>query len=160
LELNIFSKDFLDFIELLNRYEVKYIIVGGYAVAFHGYPRYTGDLEIWIKNSDINAERIISVLEEFGVNIPDLKKEDLTKDEPMTGLYFGKEPYKIDIIAALDGLTFDECYSNSVTIFINKIEIRYLSFDDLKKNKKLTGRLKDLADIEELEKRNLNSDEK
>ena len=147
----MFTPDFIDFIQLLNKHEVKYMVVGGYAVGLHGYPRYTGDLDIWIQISEENATKMLLVLKEFGVNIPDLKKEDFLRETPLSGVHFGREPLRIDILNKIDGVVFDECYPNKLTHVFEGTTIHYIHFNDLKKNKLSSGRTKDKADIEELE---------
>ena len=147
----MFTPDFIDFIQLLNKHEVKYMVVGGYAVGLHGYPRYTGDLDIWIQISEENATKMLLVLKEFGVNIPDLKKEDFLRENPLSGVHFGREPLRIDILNKIDGVAFDECYPNKLSNVFEGTTIHYIHFNDLKKNKLSSGRTKDKADIEELE---------
>lgn len=148
-----FSKDFRDFLEILINNECEFMIIGGYALAFYGYPRFTGDLDIWINNNKNNANKLIKSLNDFGVKIPGLEAKDLTTNKPMTGLYFGREPYKIDIISSLENLEFEKCYKNSKEFHIENFKVKFISLIDLKINKQTSGRLKDLADIEELEKR-------
>jgi hypothetical protein len=147
----MFTPDFIDFIRLLNKKNVQYMVVGGYAVGLHGYPRYTGDLDIWIQISDTNAEKMMVVLNEFGVHIPKLSKEDFLRENPLAGVHFGREPLRIDILNSIDGVNFEECYSNKQTMIFEGTPIYYIHFDDLKKNKLSSGRTKDKADIEELE---------
>lgn len=127
------------------------MLVGGYAVGLHGYPRYTGDLDIWIQISDSNANKMLVVLKEFGVNIPNLTKEDFLRENPLSGVHFGREPLRIDILNTIDGVKFEECYPNKQTTVFEGTTIHYIHFNDLKKNKLSSGRTKDKADIEELE---------
>jgi hypothetical protein len=147
----MFSPDFIDFIKLLNKHNVKYLVVGGYAVGLHGYPRYTGDLDIWIEISDDNAEKMMLVMLEFGINIPDLTKKDFLRENPLSGVHFGREPLRIDILNSIDGVVFKDCYPNKQSLIFEGTPIYYIHFDDLKKNKLSSGRTKDKADIEELE---------
>lgn len=149
----MFTPDFIDFITLLNKHNVQYMLVGGYAVGLHGYPRYTGDLDIWIQISDSNANKMLIVLKEFGVNIPGLTKEDFLRDNPLSGVHFGREPLRIDILNTIDGVKFEECYPNKQTTIFEGTTIHYIHFNDLKKNKLSSGRTKDKADIEELEEK-------
>jgi hypothetical protein len=149
----MFSPDFIDFIKLLNNHEVKYMVVGGYAVGLHGYPRYTGDMDIWIQISETNANKMLEVLNEFGVTIPNLTKEDFLRENPLSGVHFGREPLRIDILNCIDGVKFDECYMNKQTSVFEGVPIDYIHFNDLKKNKLSSGRTKDKADIEELEEK-------
>lgn len=147
----MFTPDFIDFISILNKHNVQYMLVGGYAVGLHGYPRYTGDLDIWIQISDANANKMLVVLKEFGVNIPNLTKEDFLRENPLSGVHFGREPLRIDILNTIDGVKFEECYPNKQTTVFEGTTIHYIHFNDLKKNKLSSGRTKDKADIEELE---------
>ena len=143
-----FSKDFLDFFALLNENKVEYMLIGGYAVSFYGYPRFTGDIDIWINNTKRNAVKVIKSMSEFGIPVQKIKVEDLTSNEPMNGLYFGKEPYRIDIITALEELSFKKSYKSFKKIKVNKVTIKVISKSDLIKNKIKSGRHKDLADVE------------
>ena len=147
-----FSKDFLDFFALLNENKVEYMLIGGYAVSFYGYPRFTGDIDIWINNTKRNAVKVIKSMSEFGIPVQNVKVEDLTSNEPMNGLYFGKEPYRIDIITALEELSFKDSYKSVKKIKVNKVTIKVISKTDLIKNKIISGRHKDLADVEELKR--------
>ena len=147
----MFTKDFTDFINLLNQYQVEYMVVGGYAVGYYGYPRYTGDLDIWIRISEGNAAKMLVVLNEFGVSIPGLKKEDFMRENPLSGVHFGREPLRIDILSTIDGVKFEDCYVNRQTTNFDGTSINYIHYNDLKKNKLSSGRTRDKADIEELE---------
>ena len=148
-----FSKDFLDFFALLNENKVEYMLIGGYAVSFYGYPRFTGDIDIWINNTKRNAEKVLKSMSEFGIPVQKIKIEDLTSNEPMNGLYFGKEPFRIDIITALENLSFKKSYKSFKKIKVNKVTIKVISKSDLIKNKIKSGRHKDLADVEELKRK-------
>lgn len=152
----MFSPDFIDFIKLLNQHKVEYMIVGGYAVGLHGYPRYTGDLDIWINISESNAERMLVVLNDFGVQIQGLSKDDFLRENPMSGVHFGREPLRIDILNSIDGIKFEECFSHKQVTVFEGVPINYIHFNDLKKNKLSTGRTKDKADVEELENQQKN----
>lgn len=149
----MFSSDFLDFIKLLNKHSVEYMIVGGYAVGFYGYPRYTGDMDIWINTSEDNANKMLVVMKEFGVVIPGLTKEDFMRDTDLSGVNFGREPLRIDILSSIDGVKFYECYPNKLVTDFEGVAMNYISFNDLKKNKLSTGRGKDKVDVEEIEKK-------
>ncbi len=149
----MFSPDFIDFIETLNNHEVEYMVVGGYAVALHGYPRYTGDMDIWINISEANATKMLIVLKDFGVSIPGLTKDDFLRANPLSGVHFGREPLRIDILSTIDGVKFEDCFPNRQTTQFQGTTINYIHFNDLKKNKLSSGRTKDKADIEELEEK-------
>lgn len=143
------SKDFKEFIELLNENEVRYLVVGGYAVAFHGYPRYTKDLDVWIELSRENANKIVLALERFGFGSLDLKADDFLESDQVIQL--GYPPNRIDILTALKGIAFDVCYRARVEVEIQGLSVAFVDLESLKKNKKATGRPQDLADAENLE---------
>jgi len=142
------SKDFKEFIALLNKHDVKYLVVGGYAVAIHGYPRYTKDLDVWIALSPGNADKMLMVLNDFGFGELELTSEDFTKSDQIIQL--GYSPNRIDIITSLTGINFNESYENRLVIDLGDIEVLVIDRDNLKKNKLATGRLQDLADAENI----------
>ena len=148
MKQNMFSQDFKEFIELLNKNKVEYLVVGGYAVGFHGYPRYTGDIDVWIKADNKNAEKMVSVLNEFGFGSSNIKKENFLKLDNIIQL--GNPPFRIDIIMYIDGVTFDECYENRTCTMIDQFEINFIGYNELIKNKKASGRDKDLLDLKNL----------
>ena len=143
------SKDFKEFIELLNVHSVRYLVVGGYAVAFHGYPRYTKDLDVWIELSPENAENVINALEEFGFGSLGLKTEDFLESDQIIQL--GYPPNRIDILTTLKEINFKDCFKAKIEIEIQGIKINFIDLENLKKNKLATGRPQDLADAENLE---------
>lgn len=142
-------KDFKELLQLLNSKKVEYLVVGGYAVALYGYPRATGDMDIWIAISKDNAHKTVEALKEFGFNTPQLKKELFFEKEK--NIRMGNPPLRIEILTSIDGVEFTECYRNKNTVTIDDIGINFISLEDLKKNKKASGRYQDLADIENLE---------
>lgn len=143
------SKDFKEFIELLNAHNVRYLVVGGYAVAFHGYPRYTKDLDVWIELSPENADNILKALEEFGFGSLGLKAEDFLESDQIIQL--GYPPNRIDILTALKEVKFEDCYKEKVGVEIQGLKINFIDLENLKHNKRATGRPQDLADAENLE---------
>ena len=143
------SRDFKEFIELLNAHNVKYLIVGGYAVAFHGYPRYTKDLDVWIELSLENADKILEALEKFGFGSLDLKLEDFLEDDQIIQL--GYPPNRINILTTFKDLKFEDCYKARIDVEIQGLHINFIDIESLKKNKRATGRPQDLADAENLE---------
>ena len=143
------SKDFIEFIELLNAHNVRYLVVGGYAVALHGHPRYTKDLDVWIELSPKNAENIINALEEFGFGSLGLTPEDFLERDQIIQL--GYPPNRIDILTTLKDIQFNDCYKEKVEIQIQGIKINFIDLENLKLNKRATGRPQDLADAENLE---------
>lgn len=143
------SKDFKEFIELLNGHNVRYLVVGGYAVAFHGYPRYTKDLDVWIELSPENADNIIKALEEFGFGSLGLKSEDFLETDQIIQL--GYPPNRIDILTTLKEIKFEDCYKARVEVDIQGLKINFIDPENLKYNKRVTGRPQDVADAENLE---------
>lgn len=146
----VLSRDFKEFIELLNVHKVKYLVVGAYAVAIYGYPRYTKDIDIWISSESENAQKMVLVLKDFGFSSLGLKAEDFSKKDDIIQLGF--PPNRIDLIMQLEGLDFLKCYESREDIVIDGIKVRFLGFEDLKNNKKQTGRFQDMADFNNLQK--------
>ncbi len=145
----IIDRDFKEFIQLLNKNRVKYLIVGGYAVALHGHPRYTKDLDIWIYIEKNNAEKLINALHEFGFASLDIKSSDFLVNENVIQL--GSPPNRIDLLTSVDGVEFNSCYESKIQVKIEDIIVDFINLEDLKRNKKATGRYQDLADLENLE---------
>lgn len=146
------EKEFREFVELLNAHEVRYLVVGGYAVNYHGYPRYTKDIDFWLWLHHENADRILKVVEEFGFGSMGFEQEDFLK--PGMIFQFGREPKRIDLIMDLSGLDFEECYARRETIGVSGLAIDFISLTDLIESKHRAGRLQDLADADELSKLN------
>ena len=142
------SKDFKEFIELLNGHNVRYLVVGGYAVAFHGYPRYTKDLDVWIELSPENADNVLKALEEFGFGSLGLKSEDFLESDQIIQL--GYPPNRIYILTTLKEIKFEDCYKARVEVDIQGLKINFIELENLKHNKRATGRPQDLADAENL----------
>lgn len=142
------TEEFKEFAKLLNDQKVEYLLVGGYAVVLYGYVRYTGDIDFWINPTEENANRIVEVLDRFGFGSLNLTIKDFTKDDQIIQL--GYPPNRIDIITSVTGLTFTECYPKRNSFPIEGVEVQTISLEDLKKNKKASGRYKDLDDLENL----------
>ncbi len=145
----VLNKDFREFIALLNANSVKYLIVGGYAVGFHGYPRYTKDLDVWILASEENAENILKALEQFGFSDVGLQKQDFLKPDEFVQL--GYPPNRIDIVMSCDGVDFNSCFNSRKEVMVDGLTINFIDLENLKKNKKASGRPQDLADLDNLE---------
>jgi hypothetical protein len=143
------SKDFKEFVALLDVHSVKYLVVGGYAVAFHGYPRYTKDLDVWIKLSPENADNVLKALKAFGFGSLGLKAEDFLEEDQIIQL--GYPPNRIDILTTLKEIKFENCYKERIEIEIQGVKINFIDLENLKRNKRATGRPQDLADAENLE---------
>ncbi len=146
----VLNEDFKEFIQLLNANEVKYLVVGGYAVAFHGYPRYTKDLDFWLWIDQQNAEKTVKTLKDFGFGSLGLTPEDFL--DPDNIIQLGSPPNRIDLITEVTGLDFNACYQNRQEVEFEGVKVSFVALEDLITNKKATGRLQDLADAEKLEK--------
>ena len=144
----VLNKDFREFIQLLNDHDVLYLVVGGYAVAFHGYPRYTKDIDLWIQLDKSNAEKILKVLQDFGFGSLELTVEDFLDPEQVIQL--GYPPNRIDILTDIKGVDFTKCYSSKIEAAIEGTTVNFIDLDNLRKNKKATARHQDLADLENL----------
>ncbi len=147
----IFEQDFIDFIELLNQHQVEYMIVGAHALAYHGRPRHTGDLDIWIKPSVENAAKIITVLHDFGFGSVGLNEQDFLRENYVTQL--GYPPLRIDILNSISGVEFDEAYANKVEGDVEDLRINFINIPEFIRNKEASGRAKDLSDIAALNKK-------
>jgi len=145
------EKDFEDFIKLLNKFEVKYLIVGAYALALYAEPRNTGDIDIFIERSKENAEKIFSVLTEFGFSSLDIEVEDFMKKNFVIQL--GVQPVRIDIITNISGVNFNEAFKFREVKQFGRTTANFISKKFLIKNKKASARKKDLADLELLLKK-------
>ncbi|MCJ7623360.1 MAG: hypothetical protein MUO76_07640 [Anaerolineaceae bacterium] len=143
------NQDFKEFIQSLKDNNVRYLVVGGYAVAFHGYPRYTKDLDIWVGTQLENAEKIVTAIEQFGFGSLGLKVEDFL--EPDTIIQLGYPPCRIDLITTLPGVNFEISYDSKVKVDIDNLLINFIDIENLKKNKLASGRAQDIADLENLE---------
>ena len=138
-----------DILHALSDEKVKFLLVGAYAMAAHGYPRATMDIDIWVMPSRQNADAVLRALSRFGAPLHNLTKEDLQKDG--TIFQIGVAPRRIDIITSASGLRFEETYGRSLSVKIEGIDVHIPSIDDLIRNKRALGRTKDLADAETLE---------
>jgi predicted nucleotidyltransferase len=143
------DKDFKEFLALLNQQEVEYLIVGGYAVAFHGHPRYTGDIDVWINPTHANGAKLIRAIEAFGFEVDPLKQIDFERET--VAFHLGSPPVRIDIMNRISGMEFLDCYPGRIEMEIEGITIYYIGQQDLIANKRASGRQKDLGDIENLQ---------
>ena len=142
------NQDFKEFIQLLNDNQVNYLVIGGYAVAVHGHPRYTKDIDIWIEISEENSQKIITALAEFGFGSLGLTAQDF--QEPHQIIQLGYPPNRIDLITSPDGIDFQTCYESKIEVMLDDIAVKFIDLDNLKRNKLASGRLQDLADLENL----------
>lgn len=143
------APDFSEFAACANACEVRYLIVDGYAVAFHGHPRCTKDLDVWIDRTPGNAERLLEALADFGFGAVGLRREDFL--EPEQVIQLGHPPLRIDILTGLTGVTFGACYPNRRTVEVGGVVLPFIGLSDLRTNKRANGRHQDLADLEKLE---------
>jgi hypothetical protein len=143
------NQDFKEFIQLLNDNQVKYLVIGGYAVAVHGHPRYTKDIDIWIEISEENAQKLVTALTQFGFESLGLTSEDF--QTPHQIIQLGYPPNRIDLITNPDGIDFQTCYDSKIEVTLNDVPVKFINLDNLKKNKLASGRLQDLADLEKLQ---------
>jgi predicted nucleotidyltransferase len=141
-------QDFKEFLNLLHVNQVEYLLIGAYAVGYHGYPRATQDLDVWIASTPQNAGRVVTVLHEFGFSTPEVTVEFVLR--PNNIIRMGEEPVRIEILNWASGVDFDECYRARIVDKLDGVEVSLIGLNHLKMNKKAAGRLKDLADLEEL----------
>jgi hypothetical protein len=140
--------DFKEFLRLLNARQVEYLLIGGYAVSYYGYPRATADMDIWVAMNRENAEKVVAVLREYGFDLPELSPELFLEEKKM--IRMGVPPLRLELITSISGVRFEECYAERVPGVIDDIEVSLISLRHLKLNKKASGRYKDLNDLENL----------
>ena len=144
----ILPSDFKEFLKLLNSRNVKYLLIGGYAVGYHGYSRATADMDVWIDVDRDNAGRVVSALREFGFMSTELEPDLFLQVGKV--IRMGVPPLRIEILTTISGVSFPDCYPLRITARIDGIEVPVISLEHLKINKKASGRFKDLADLEHL----------
>jgi hypothetical protein len=142
------QKDFKEFLALLNAHEADFMIVGGYALAFHGAPRYTGDIDVFIKPDSKNAQLIMKVLEELGFSSLELSIDDFKKEDSVVQL--GLPPVRIDIITSISGVTWEQADASKEPGKYGEVPVFYIGKNQYVANKRAIGRAKDIADIEAL----------
>jgi predicted nucleotidyltransferase len=143
------QKDLREFIELLSSGGVDFIIIGGHAVAFHGHPRYTGDIDFLVRSTPENAERIIAVLKAFGFGELSLSVQDFTRSGSVVQL--GRPPNRIDLLTSVSGVDFEEAWESKIAGELDGLAVFFLGLEALLKNKQASGRDKDLADVKKLQ---------
>jgi uncharacterized nucleotidyltransferase DUF6036 len=146
----VLQQDLREFIELLNSNKVEYLVVGAHALAFHGHPRYTGDIDILVNTSEKNARKIEGVILQFGFGEAALTAESFTGENQVVQL--GIAPNRIDILTSLTGVRFQDAWNGRIAAEIDGLSLSMLSKEDLIRNKKALGRPKDVADLEYLER--------
>jgi len=139
------NEDYREILQILLKNKVKFLVVGAYAMAAHGYPRATGDFDIWVENSQENSKRTYTSLIEFGADIKDVSEKTFTEKDVI--FQIGVAPRRIDLITHIDGVDFTSAFKSKQNILLENIKIPFLSKECLIKNKEATGRLKDKADV-------------
>jgi predicted nucleotidyltransferase len=147
---NIFNEDFQGFLSALNKAKVKYVLVGGYSVIYHGFPRTTGDLDIFVEVSKNNYMAITKAFEIFGMPVFDMTEETFLYNDSLNVFSFGRQPVSIEILKEITGLKFNEVYQEAINTEIEGISLKIINLNHLKENKKQSGRNKDLNDLENL----------
>ena len=143
------NHDFKEFVELLGANEVEYLVVGGYALAAHGRPRYTGDLDLWVGTEPSNIERLLNALAAFGFASLGLQASDFVAPDAIVQL--GYPPGRIDLLTGIDGVRFADCYPRRQIVEVAGVELPIIHIDDFRANKRAAGRPRDLADLESLD---------
>jgi len=133
---------------LLASHQVEYILIGGYAVGYHGYPRATADMDLWVAIRQENAEKLVAVLKKFGFDVPELSTNLFLKENQIVRM--GVPPMRIELLTTISGVRFEECYSERITDTIDGVEVSIINLKHLKLNKRASGRHKDLDDLEHL----------
>jgi predicted nucleotidyltransferase len=144
------DKNFADFLRLLNSHGVEYLVIGGYAVGYHGYVRATGDLDIFVRMSPANASSLVKVFGDFGFTTPELRESLFLQEGKIVRI--GLPPVRIEVLNCISGIRFEDAYPNRIEELIDGIRMPFIDLESLLKNKAASGRLKDLADIEGLRK--------
>jgi len=148
---NIFHEDFRDFLNALNKADVRYILVGGYSVVLHGYSRTTGDMDLWVERTSENYKRIIKAFQIFGMPLFDMTESNFLSHPIWDVFTFGTPPVAIDIMVKIEGLNFEDVFQKAVYFEDDDLKIRTINRNDLIAAKKIAGRAKDINDLENLE---------
>lgn len=148
-DLTVLNPDFREFVELLIKHEVRYLITGGYAVGIYGHPRYTGYIDVWVDATLENGEKLVAVFDDFGLSSFGLTPANFSKPEQV--IQIGYPPNRIDLLTSIDGVSFEEAYPSRNIIKIDNLPISFISLQDLAKNKRATGRGIDLDDLKNLD---------
>jgi hypothetical protein len=143
------NRDFSEMLSALSDAGAEYILVGAHAMAAHGLPRATGDMDLWVRPSAENAERVWRALAEFGAPLDQLSQEELT--EPEVVFQIGVVPNRIDILTSVTGVDFEDAWTRRDVVELDGVQVGVIAREDLIRNKRAVGRLRDLADIEDLE---------
>jgi phage replication-related protein YjqB (UPF0714/DUF867 family) len=135
-------------LRLLRAHHVEYLLIGGYAVSYHGYARATADMDIWVARTRENAGRLVAVLQEFGFERAETAREALIRENQI--IRMGVPPMRIELATTISGVTFEDCYRERVSGVLDGVMVDIINLARLKENKQASGRLKDLADLEQL----------
>ncbi len=144
----IIPRDFRDFLKLLEDEGVAYLLIGGYAVGYYGYPRATADMDIWIAVDPQNAQKTVNALHRFGMRTPEMTPE-LFREKGKV-IRMGLPPMRLEIQTEISGVDFADCYNRRNRVDVGGMQVSLISLEDLKTNKKASGRHKDLEDLEHL----------
>ncbi len=143
--------DFREFLSLLIKHEVRFLIVGGYAVGVHGYPRFTGDLDVFVAISHDNASKLVAVFRRFGFDLPELSEKPFLENRRLVEI--GVEPTKIQVMTSISGVSFDDAWNSHTEVHLDGMAVPFIGYNELLTNKRATGRSKDAVDVEHLERR-------
>ncbi len=146
MDTTLLPPDFKEFLQLLNSHEVKYLLVGGYAVGYYGYPRATADIDIWVATDEENVKNVIASLAEFGFT--DVDAELFAKEQQV--IRMGVPPLRIELLTGISGVAFDVCYQEGQIVDFSGVKVNLIGLAHLKLNKAASGRYKDLNDLEHL----------
>ncbi len=138
--------EFKEFLRSFIDHDVEYLLIRGYAVGYHGYPRATADIDVWVACKESNADRIVEALKTFGFDVPELTPALFLEEHRIVRM--GRAPLRIEISMSVDGVEFEACYRERIVDTIEGLEISIISLEHLKQNKRASGRLKDLADLD------------
>jgi hypothetical protein len=140
--------DFKEFLQLLNIHNVRYLLIGGYAVGYHGYPRATIDMDVWIAIHPDNAQRIVTALKAFGFDLPEVEETIFLQKDKV--IRMGVPPMRLELLTSISGVEFEVCFNERIEDTIDGVPVNVISLERLKQNKKASGRYKDLNDLEHL----------
>lgn len=148
---DIFNDDFIDFISCLNKYEVEYVLVGGYSVILYGYTRTTGDMDIWVNPTASNYKKILRSFADFGLSVFDMTEENFLNINKYDVFRFGVSPVQIDVMTTVKGLDFETAYTHAVWFDTDGIKIKTIHINELIRAKKASNRPKDIDDLSNLQ---------
>jgi predicted nucleotidyltransferase len=147
---NIFNQDFQEFLLALNEKKVNYVLVGGYSVIYHGFPRTTGDLDLFVEVSKENYANLVLAFEQFKMPTFDMTEDSFLNQTKINVYSFGRPPVCIEILKEISGFTFQEINDNAIQAVFEGIPMKIIHLNDLRRNKEISGRSKDLNDLENL----------